>query len=211
MKAAQRQRAVLVVVLGVVVFGAMASLVTTGQVEEEAAVLRWLEGRRSALWTAAMVAVTRFGAGQVTGAIVITLCAWLLVRKQTLEAAFLATANLGSAILNAALKAVFERQRPPTDIVVSITDPQSFSFPSGHAMSAMVFYASISIVAMRLGSAGLRTVVLAAALVMIPTMGFTRVYLGVHYPSDVIAGWALGAAWISSSYLVFYAMPRRES
>ena len=71
-------------------------------------------------------------------------------------------------------------------------------------MGAMVFYASICIVGLRLDRPWLRGLVLALALVMIPTTGFTRLYLGVHYPSDVVAGWALGAAWVSLSYLVLY-------
>jgi undecaprenyl-diphosphatase len=152
-----------------------------------------------------MVAVTTFGSGPVTALMVTALCIWLLARGQQREALFLAAANLGSAIGNAALKATFERQRPPAEIVRSLADLQSFSFPSGHAMNAMVFYASISIVGMRLGRAGLRVFVLGLALLMIPTMGFTRLYLGVHYPTDVVAGWATGATWVSLSYLMFYA------
>lgn len=152
-----------------------------------------------------MVAITRFGSGPVTVAMVTALCLWLLARRQRREAVLLAAANLGGTALSATLKTIFERQRPPAEIVSSLTDPQSFSFPSGHAMSAMVFYASISIVGMRLGRAGLRAFVLGLALLMIPTMGFTRLYLGVHYPSDVAAGWALGAAWVSLWYLILYA------
>jgi undecaprenyl-diphosphatase len=191
--------------LGAAVFGAMAMLVTAGQVEEEALVLRWIEDRRSPWWTFAMVAITRFGTGPVTATLTALLCVWLLVREQRRDAAFLATVNLGSVILNTAFKSLFERQRPPDEIVTSVMDLQTFSFPSGHALSAMVFYASVSIVGARLGGAGLRALLLAAAALMIPTMGFTRVYLGVHYPTDVIAGWGLGAAWVSVAYLIFYA------
>ena len=204
MRSAQRQRALLVIVLGFVVFGGTAGLVATGEIQQDAAILRWLEGQRSSFWTSAMVAITRLGTGPVTLTLTTVCCMWLLVRKQGLDAAFLATANFGGAIVNAAAKAIFVRQRPPVEVVHSIMESQSFSFPSGHAMGAMVFYASICIVGLRLDRPWLRGLVLALALVMIPTTGFTRLYLGVHYPSDVVAGWALGAAWVSLSYLVLY-------
>jgi undecaprenyl-diphosphatase len=195
------------VILGLAVFGVMAALAATGQMQEEAAMLRWFEGQRSSSGTSAVLAITRFGAGPTTAAITTLLCVWMLIRKQTQEAVFLATANFGASMVNAALKVTFERQRPTSEIVSSLMDPQSFSFPSGHAMSAMVLYTSISIVAARLGGTAVRTMVMALALIMIPTMGFTRLYLGVHYPTDVMGGWALGAAWVSLSYLVFYQTP----
>lgn len=207
MSSAQGQRAVVVAILGLVVFGGMAALVATGQLEEEAAMLRWLEGQRSSPGTSAMVTITRFGTGPATAAMTTVLCVWLLLRKRAQETVFLATANFGASLVNAALKLAFERQRPTSEIVSSLMDPQSFSFPSGHAMSAMVFYASLSIVAARLGGTRVRILVVALALIMIPTMGFTRLYLGVHYPTDVVGGWALGATWVSLSYLVFYETP----
>ncbi len=191
------------VVLGFVVFGAMAALVATGKIEQDAAILGWLEGQRSSFWTSAMVAITRLGTGPVTLTVTAVLCLWLFVRRQRLDAAFLATANFGSAIINVAVKAIFERHRPPIEIVNSILEPQSLSFPSGHAMGAMVFYVSICIIGVHWHRPW-RALVLVLALVMVPTMGFTRLYLGVHYPSDVVAGWALGAAWVSLSYLVLF-------
>ena len=203
MRSAQKQRALLVVVLGFVVFGAMAGLVATGKIEEDTAILGWLEGQRSSFWTSALVAITRLGTGSVTLTLTTVLCVWLFARKRRLDAAFLATANFGSAIISAAIKATFERQRPPIEIVNSVLEPQSFSFPSGHAMGAMVFYVSICIIGVHLNRPW-RVLVLALALAMVPTMGFTRLYLGVHYPSDVVAGWALGAAWVSLSYLVLF-------
>lgn len=203
------KRATLAMLFGVAIFGVMATLVTEGRIEEEIAMLRLLEEQRSQGWTSVMVAVTRFGSGPVTAALTTTLCIWLFARSWRLEAAFLALSNLGSAALNTGLKAIFERQRPQSEIVSAITDPQSFSFPSGHALSAMVFYVSILIVGARLAGAPLRASLLTLAVIMVPMMGFTRLYLGVHYPTDVIAGWAVGAAWVSSSYLAFFA--RRDT
>lgn len=206
--AAKRQRAAVVLIIGMAVFGVMAAVATEGQLEEEVAILRWLEDQRSGLATTAMVILTNLGSGVVMISGTILLCSWLLIRERRRDAGFLATANLGSAFVNTVLKVAFERQRPPAEIVSSITDPQTFSFPSGHAMSAAVFYASIAIVGSRLGGAGVRFLLLAAALTMIPAMGFTRLYLGVHYPTDVVAGWALGGAWVSLCYLMFHASGR---
>lgn len=190
-------------ILGLVVFGAMASLVATGEMEPEAAILRWLAGQRSSFWTVLMVGITRVGTGPVTAIMTSILCLWLWAKKQHRNAVFLAAANFGGAVLNATLKAIFERQRPSGQLVSAFVDPQTFSFPSGHAMSAMIFYASVSIVAARLGAPRLRAFVYVLAIIMIPTMGFTRLYLGVHYPSDVVGGWAMGAAWVAFIYLLF--------
>jgi len=181
----------------------MASLVATGEMEPEAAMLRWLADRRSSLWTAVMVGITRFGAGPVTAIMTSILCVWLWTKRQNRSALFLAVTNLGGGLLNATLKATFERQRPSGELARAFVDPQTFSFPSGHAMSAMIFYTSVSIVAARLGGPGLRAFVRVLAIMMIPTMGFTRLYLGVHYPSDVVGGWAMGAAWVALIYLAF--------
>ena len=126
---------------------------------------------------------------------------WLSVRGYRKEAAFLVVANLGSGILSLGLKDAFARPRPPLDVVTRITSPESFSFPSGHALSAMVLYTSLAMMAAGLGLPRLKRALIALALIIVPTMGFTRVYLGVHYPSDVIGGWTLGACWVWLVYL----------
>ena len=182
------------------IFVLLASGLQRGPVGEDATTLQALELARGGALTELMVAITTFGRGPVTAVIVLALGLFLVVRGHRKEAAFVVLANIGSAILSPAFKAWFQRPRPGSELVASVTNPGGFSFPSGHALSAMVLYASVAIVAGRLGPPTLRRAMIAIAWVMIPLMGFTRAYLGVHYPSDVVAGWALGAAWVSLLY-----------
>jgi len=195
----------LVVVGAALIFGVTAMWVRAGPVGPDAGTLQALEAARSPLATATAVAITKVGRGPVSIAIVFLVVAGLLVRGYWREASLLVVANLGSLVLDRSVKAIFARPRPPLDLVTRITDPQSFSFPSGHALSAMVLYTSLAMVAARLGQPRLKRAAIALALIMIPVMGFTRVYLGVHYPSDVIGGWALGAAWVWLVYLGYLA------
>jgi len=191
------------------VFGVTAMWVGPGPVGPDASTLQALEAARSPLTTATVVAITNVGRGPVSIAIVFLVAAGLLVRGCWKEASLLVVANLGSLALDRGVKAMFARPRPPLDLVTRITDPQGFSFPSGHALSAMVLYTSLAMVAGGLGLPRLKRASIALAMILIPAMGFTRVYLGVHYPSDVIGGWALGAAWVWLVYLGYLARAQK--
>jgi undecaprenyl-diphosphatase len=122
---------------------------------------------------------------------------WRLVsRGQTLLAVMWAISQAGSAVISQALKAVFARQRPEG------ADPllfgNSLSFPSGHAVAAVVFCGVGAYILMRtIRSWRARVLLAAAALLWSLPMGFSRLYLGVHYCSDVVAGFLVGAAWVA--------------
>lgn len=106
-------------------------------------------------------------------------------------AGFWATAVGGSALLNLAAKGAFERVRP--DLWLSVRPEHSWSFPSGHAMASMAFASALCCLAWR---TRWRWPALCFALVFVPLVAFTRAYLGVHYPSDLMAGWAASCAWV---------------
>jgi undecaprenyl-diphosphatase len=96
--------------------------------------------------------------------------------------------------LTLALKNWFERPRP--DIIVHELYRSTASFPSGHAtMSALVYLTLAALVVRVIRDRRLKASVLAVAVLLTGLVGVTRVYLGFHWPSDVLAGWALGAAW----------------
>ena len=99
-------------------------------------------------------------------------------------------------MIEAVLKAHFHRQRPAA--FFDVASPESFSFPSGHALLSVCLYSLLAtLISSRLSGRARWMVRLGTALLIL-TIGASRVYLGVHYPSDVIGGYLAGAAWISA-------------
>ncbi len=129
---------------------------------------------------------------------------WRLFRKKELRTALFYTLVLLSSVgVNHLLKISYERPRPTSNPLV-VED--SFSFPSGHSMVAIVFYSLIAFSVFRY-SKGIwtRAAVIALAVVLILSIGFSRVYLGVHYPSDVVAGFIGGLLLLLIAFLLFNA------
>lgn len=122
----------------------------------------------------------------------VLLLAW---RRQFRESIFAAAALGGSALLNLATKQVFARARPA--LWESIAPETSYSFPSGHAMGSMTLAVVLVLLAWR---TRWRWPVLAAMGLFVPMVGLSRVYLGVHYPSDILAGWAAASVWAVGCY-----------
>lgn len=120
------------------------------------------------------------------------LCFFLLRRVRP---GVLLAVGIGVAIfLNTFLKDVFHRQRPEPFFGTIL--PSSFSYPSGHALFSVCCYGMLAVlVAVRLTSRPAKVAVLLAGGIMVAAIGFSRVYLGVHYPSDVVGGWAFALAW----------------
>ena len=127
-------------------------------------------------------------------------CAYLLVKKQVALAVFCVVAVLGSALLTTVLKLLIDRDRP--DLVSHGMAVYNQSFPSGHATQAAATYLFLAfLVGSQSASLIVKRLVLAAAIAVIAMVGASRVYLGVHWPSDVIAGWMVGSAW---AMLIWY-------
>jgi undecaprenyl-diphosphatase len=117
---------------------------------------------------------------------------WMAARSKA--ASGLATCMLGAVVLDNGLKLAFHRARP---LGFFAADPRTYSFPSGHALFAVCFYGALAtILSAELRSSASRTVLWVASIVAMLCIGWSRVYLGVHYPSDVLAGYLAGAAWV---------------
>ena len=117
-------------------------------------------------------------------------------------------AAVGGQTLTALLKLAFARPRP--SIVPHLTSVDSSSFPSGHSMSAAVVYLTLGLLLARLTDRRrLRVFYLMIASIVTFLVGLSRIYLGVHYPTDVLAGWAAGAAWGSCCWLLAGYLQRR--
>ncbi len=122
---------------------------------------------------------------------------FLLALRRRIEAAWIGIALVGATLLSSALKQWLHRPRP--ELVPHLARVSSLSFPSGHAMVSSAVYLTLAIM---LGEAqpALRRYFIALAVALVVLIGCTRVYLGVHWPSDVLAGWAFGSAWALAVY-----------
>lgn len=152
--------------------------------------------------------VTALG-GAVVMAMVIAAVAGLLVltRRYGMLALMLA-ATVGATLVNTLLKNLMGRPRP--EVVKHLTDVTSASFPSGHsAMSAAVYLTLGALLAQSVSRRRVKIYLLTLALAAMVLVGLSRVMLGVHYPSDVLAGWCTGLAWALSCWLVARYLQRR--
>jgi undecaprenyl-diphosphatase len=123
----------------------------------------------------------------------------LFLLRQRREAAFVATCGLAAAVLSAALKLAFHRARPDATIGYLVELPSSFSFPSGHAMSSSCVAGSLAIVAFARLPTPWRWLAVVAAFIYIVGVGLSRIYLGVHYASDVLGGQLASAALVAAT------------
>lgn len=145
--------------------------------------------------TLLMLALTAIGSIKVFLTVASVACLGLYLRGRAPMAYLLAGALAGALVLNETLKLHFHRARPV--VPWSIGDEPTFSFPSGHSLFAMVLYGMLAILTMRGEvSAGRRLLILLAAATFILGIGVSRVYLGMHYPTDVCAGYLTGALWL---------------
>ena len=167
------------------------------------ALLVWLNGHAGPRLDAFFVFVSRIGYAWGVIPLDVAVSLALLGWRRWREATFAIVAFAGSALLNLATKAFFRRERP--SLWESIAPEPTFSFPSGHAMGSMTLAA---VVVLLCWNTRWRWPVLALAALFTGLVGLSRLYLGVHYPSDVLAGWAAGLAWASGAYLVLFRRRR---
>ena len=182
-------------IIGTVGFAALAEVVREGYTQQfDNAVLRWLGGHHTPTLTTIMTEVTPLGTGVVVLTVVGITTAFLWHTEHKHSARMLLAATAGSILLNNVLKLFFDRARP--SVFEWGTHAASSSFPSGHAMSATVVYGTVAYLLARLQKHGwARAITLSLAVIMIVLICLTRLYLGVHYPSDVLGGIIVGLAW----------------
>ncbi len=134
----------------------------------------------------------------------IALTIGLLIARRWREATFAGVSFAGSALLNMATKQFFQRDRPT--LWESIAPEHTFSFPSGHAMGSATLAMVVVLLCWHTRWRWL-AVALAGSFALL--VGISRIYLGVHYPSDILGGFAAGIAWVSGVYLVLYRVRGR--
>jgi len=207
--------ALLVIALGVMTFVEVADDMTEadGQLFDQA-VLHWLQpiaGQPRGPWwlQEAAADLTSLGGISVLTLFAVIAFAFLLIQRKRLSALLLVVGLIGGVALSEGLKALFERERPP--VAYQAVETLNASFPSGHALLSTVFYLTLGVMLTRaFPSKRLKAFVLGSAILIALLIGLTRVYLGAHWASDVIAGWCAGAAWAMALWLVAYAIERRQ-
>lgn len=144
--------------------------------------------------------VTALGSVAVLGILTVAAIGFLLIERRPRTAGLVIVGVGGGQILSSLLKHGFARPRPelvPPDIHV-----YTASFPSGHTMMSAITYLTLAILLSRAAmSAAARVYILAVGVLLTLLVGVSRIYLGVHWPTDVVAGWAAGAAWAALWWL----------
>lgn len=188
----------LMAVAGLAIFIWIAQEVMEGDASElDRAVTLWAHDISSPLTDTIMMGATTMGSiWWMTITVLVLALFTALYKKRMKLAGMLVLVSLSSGILNATLKLIFQRNRP--DLIDKIIAPQSYSFPSGHAMNSTVIYAMVAFVLYKLYPVSRWPSILGAILLVV-TIGFSRIYLGVHWFSDVMAGFLAGLTLLAAA------------
>jgi len=153
----------------------------------------WLEG--------SMIDLTAIGGPTVLGLTVVIVAGFLALQTRFRTALVVAITSFSSELLSNVMKHAFNRPRP--SVVPHLREVFSSSFPSGHAMESAIVYLTLGAILMRAAESRITKIyIFATAILLTALVGISRVYLGVHYPTDVIGGWIIGFMWASICWLV---------
>jgi len=175
----------------------MAILISGSKIEvSDHSIISFIQGFESPGLTAIMKCFTFIGSTPSVAVISLFSLFFLYkVLKHRTELILFIAIIVGSPILNELLKLLFHRARPDFHRLIKIN---GYSFPSGHAMSAFAVYGVLSFLLWRhIPTRWGRTLLIVTSIIMILTIGISRIYLGVHYPSDVIGGYFASGCWLA--------------
>ena len=145
--------------------------------------------------TTAMRGISFFGSTLFLSVMTVVVIFCFVVRHWRREAVLFAITMVGAALLDVTLKDTFHRSRPVP--FFNIVAPSSYSFPSGHALASFCFYGALAaILTARLKNTRSRTAIWGSAAIVVLLIGLSRIYLGVHYTTDVLAGFVAALIWI---------------
>jgi undecaprenyl-diphosphatase len=151
--------------------------------------------------------ITALGSGTVLFIITAGVAGFLILRKDYHSLLMVLFAVIGGALIDMWFKDLFGRERPL--LVYRLVQANSLSFPSGHSMMSAVVYLSLAVLVSRiLIRRIMRLYVIITALFLSLIIGLSRIYLGVHYPTDVLGGWTLGLFWAGICWFVQYYTER---
>jgi undecaprenyl-diphosphatase len=195
--------------LALFLFAWLGNEVLQGDTQHFDRVIRvWVHGFASPGMTRAMNAVSLLGYNVLIAELAIALAVfgWMRWRR---GAVWLAVAMTGSLVLDLTLKYIYHRTRPTAYFG---TAPHSYSFPSGHALCSFCFYGVLAgLLSARTKPLAWRVVIWVVAAALVIAIGLSRIYLGVHYPSDVLAGYLAAAVWVGTVIVLDHVRKVRRS
>jgi undecaprenyl-diphosphatase len=160
--------------------------------------------------TEAVRDVTALGSFSVLGLFTAIVCGYLAITGRRRASLFVLVAVVSGIVVSHGLKAAFDRPRP--DLVEHYAVVFTRSFPSGHSMLAAVVYLTLGALLARLhASWRAKAFLLGAAVAIVVLVGISRLLLAVHWPTDVLAGWAVGSSWALLCWAVFLILQRRRT
>lgn len=184
--------------LPVIVFLALANEVLEKEpLALDLAILTTIHAHATPFWDTAVLFVTALGGAVFVVPIVIILVGLLYAQKKFQAARIVMFIAGGAGVINILLKLFFQRDRP--SLWESVVVETSYSFPSGHAMASSALALSLMLITRH--TKWRRLVVIVGSFYIL-IVGFTRVYLGVHYPSDILAGWCVSLLWATIAFKV---------
>lgn len=195
----QLTRAFFISLFSAIGFGVVALFISDKKIAQfDNAVISFVQGTESQILTGIMKFFTFIGAGFPVVIIILMVLFFLYkVLHHRRELILLLWVVIGSALLNEALKLIFHRARPTLHRIVNAN---GFSFPSGHSMAAFSLYGVLAFLLWRhISTSAGRVGLIVFSSVMILMIGISRIYLGVHYPSDVLGGFLASGCWLGAS------------
>jgi membrane-associated phospholipid phosphatase len=181
-------------------FGLIADDIVEDETGGDQRLADWLHGRATDPLTDVFHGITFLGNFLTLLAVTIVAVAVLWRKRARTDAVFVALAFAGAQVLSSGMKLGFRRDRPffPDPLATEHT----YSFPSGHALVSLAVYGALALLLAReLSTHGRRALLFAGVALLVLAIGFSRLYLGVHFLSDVLAGFAAGIAWLSLLYV----------
>lgn len=207
--------ALVLVALGIIAAGTWGFIELTDEVVEgetgafDERVIGWMAGHEGPRWLQIMGRdVTALGGVAVLVGMTVAVAGYFALRRKFHVVVLLFVATVGGTLLNTGLKQIIGRERPPAE--GRMVNEISHSFPSGHAMMSATVYLTLGTILARLSKSWAAQVYfLSLAIVVTVLVGVSRVYLRVHWPTDVIAGWSAGLVWAALLWLVTHFLQRR--
>ncbi|WP_078409750.1 phosphatase PAP2 family protein [Priestia abyssalis] len=198
-----KRQHILFLIIPIILFLFLAFMYKTALIERlDLAITLAMMDMRTNGWTSFFILITNIGSWTVTAPVWFILCALLLMVRKGGTALFLTIVFWGSRTLNWFLKEVFGRARPDIDQLVHAAH---YSFPSGHAMNSMAFYGALLLLGTLFTRAkpALSRAIAIFLMGLILFIGASRIYLGVHYFTDILAGYSAGLALVYGLYRLF--------